>query len=168
MILSGRDLKLYIDTGKLMIDPVTPEQFQQNGIDLVLEKVSFMAGQFWLGCTREVLELPDDLMAFVELRSSWARQGFFLPPTIVDAGFKGNLTLEMLAFMEHPRVAVGKRFAHLIFAKTTGPCEPYRGMYSGQRGITESKLGSESTDKVLKEHGYDPDEIRRLSKGGEE
>src|SRR5260370_33990424 len=115
MILSGRDLKLYIDTGKLMIAPVTPEQFQQNGIDLILEEISFMTHPFWLGCTREVMELPDDLMAFVELRSSWARQGFFLPPTIVDAGFKANLTLEMLAFMTHPKDAGRKRFAHLIF-----------------------------------------------------
>ncbi len=139
MILSGRDLKLYIDTGKLLIDPVTPEQFQQNGIDLILEEISYMSGPFWLGCTREVLELPDDLMAFVGLRSSWARQGFFMPPTIVDAGFKGNLTLEMLAFMEHPKETVGKRFAHLIFAKTTNPCEKYHGTYSGQRGITYSK-----------------------------
>lgn len=140
MILSGRDLKLYIETGKLKIDPVSDEQFQQNGIDLILDEISFMTGPFWLGCTREILELPDDLMAFVEIRSSWARQGFFLPPTIVDAGFKGNLTLEMLSFMTHPRDAIGKRFAHLIFAKTTGLCEKYNGMYSGQRGITESKL----------------------------
>lgn len=139
MILSGRDLKMYIGIGKLKIAPVTDEQFQQNGIDLVLEDIRLMAdNRFYLGCTREVLELPDDLMAFVELRSSWARQGFFLPPTIVDAGFKGNLTLEILAFMKHPRAALGKRFAHLIFAKTTSPCEPYTGKYTGQRGITES------------------------------
>jgi dCTP deaminase len=140
MILSGRDLKWYIETEKLKIDPVGAGQFQQNGIDLILDEVKPMVGIFSLGCTREVLELPDDLMAFVELRSSWARKGFFLPPTIVDAGFKGNLTLEMLSFMVPPQEAIGERFAHLIFAKTTSPCEPYRGMYTDQRGITESKL----------------------------
>lgn len=144
MILSGRDLKLYIETGKLKIEPVTDEQFQQNGIDLILDEIKLKKYPFYLGCTREILELPDDLMAFVEIRSSWARRGFFLPPTIVDAGFKGNLTLEILAFgdilVDHPKVAIGERFAHLIFAKTTNPCEPYTGMYSGQRGITDSKL----------------------------
>lgn len=142
MILSGRDLKLYIETRKLKIEPVKDEQFQQNGVDLILEEVKVMKPPFYLGCTREVIELPDDLMAFVELRSSWARQGFFLPPTIVDAGFKGNLTLEMLCYFLSPDQAVGKRFAHLIFAKTSGPCEPYTGKYTGQRGITLAKWRS--------------------------
>lgn len=139
MILSGRDLRLYIETGKLKVSPLQQDQFQQNGLDLILADVKHMTDQFYLGCTREVLTLPDDLMAFVEIRSSWARRGFLLPPTIVDAGFKGNLTLEILALMEYPEKAVGERFAHLIFAKTTGPCEPYDGKYSGQRGITEAK-----------------------------
>lgn len=142
MILSGRDLKLYIDTGRLKISPIEDGQFQQNGVDLVLEEVKYKSGPFWLGCTKEVFELPDDLMAFVCIRSSWARKGFFLPPTIVDAGFKGNLTIEMLCFASNARDAVGKSFAHLIFAKTTSPCVPYNGLYSGQLGITESYLKS--------------------------
>lgn len=147
MILSGRDLQLYISTGKLKVSPIREDQFQQNGIDLLLESVECQSinyedskhlGNFWLGCTREILELPDDLMAFVEIRSTWARRGFFLPPTIVDAGFKGNLTLEILSMGGwDPRLAISKPFAHLIFAKTTGPCVPYDGVYSGQRGITK-------------------------------
>lgn len=146
MILSGRDLSLYIETGKLKVSPIRQDQFQQNGIDLLLDKVERQDGNdpskdsdhFWLGCTRETLELPDDLMAFVELRSTWARRGFFLPPTIVDAGFKGNLTLEILTMGGwDPRMAISKPFAHLIFAKTTGPCVPYDGVYKGQTGITK-------------------------------
>ena len=100
MILSGRDIKWYIKTGKLKIDPVKPEQFQQNGIDLILREVReapyyFMPLKFYLGSTLEWIEMPDDIMAFVELRSTWARSGLILPPTIVDAGFKGNITLEI-------------------------------------------------------------------------
>ena len=107
---------------------------------MVLADIVHKSGPFYLGCTREVVELPDDLMAFVEIRSTWARRGYFLPPTIVDAGFKGNLTLEILSFMESDLVSpLGQRFAHLIFAKTTGPCEPYEGKYTGQRGITEAR-----------------------------
>jgi dCTP deaminase len=140
MILSGRDIEWYIQSGKLKIDPVTPEQFQQNGIDLILESVNdsparFDCGKFYLGGTRETLTIPDDLMAFVELRSSWARTGLLLPPTIVDAGFHGNLTLEIVAFRDMT-VPYGKRFAHLIFAKLTSPSTPYQGKYQGQSGIT--------------------------------
>jgi len=140
MILSGREIAWYMATGKLKIDPVDECQFQQNGIDLVLESTNsvnstFSKGNFYLGCTREVLELPDDLMAFVELRSTWARTGLMLPPTIVDAGFKGNLTLEIAAFATIV-IPLGQRFAHLIFAKLTSPSRPYDGKYFGQRGIT--------------------------------
>lgn len=139
MILSGRDLRWYIETSKLAITPVSAEQFQQNGVDLVLAQLTHQSGMFYLGCTQETLSLPDDLMAFVEIRSSWARRGYFLPPTIVDAGFQGNLTLEVLKAGTDDNEVVGKRFAHLIFAKTTGPCEPYRGKYQGQMGITEAR-----------------------------
>jgi len=144
MILSGRDLRWYIEQGKLKIDPVTPEQFQQNGVDLILERIEPHNRNFVLGCTRETVELPDDLMAFVELRSTWARKGFLLPPTIVDAGFRGTLTLEIVHFgiADFP---LGQRFAHLIFAKLTSPTEPYRGKYDKQSGITEAIDDKEAT-----------------------
>lgn len=142
MILSGRDIQWYIETGKLMIDPITDVQFQQNGVDLILHEVdghppSFLPLTFYLAGTLEVLTMPDDLMAFVELRSTWARTGLILPPTIVDAGFHGNLTLEIFSARDVP-VPYGLRFAHLIFAKLTGPSLPYAGKYQGQRGVTHA------------------------------
>lgn len=138
MILSGRDLQLYISTGRLSIEPARPEQFQQNGFDSVIERVEWKNTLFGLGHTREVFRLPDDLMAFVGVRSSWARRGFLVPPTIVDAGFQGDLTIE-IARLGDADLTCGERFLHLIFARTTGPCVPYRGKYQGQRGITEAK-----------------------------
>lgn len=143
MILSGRDIEWYIRTGKLLISPVTPEQFQQNGIDLVLDAARHEFGvNFLLGTTREWIEMPDDLMAFVQLRSTWARAGFMLPPTIIDAGFKGNITLEIVRFSDHA-IPTGQRFAHLIFAKLTSPSEPYAGKYQMQRGITPARYDRE-------------------------
>ena len=150
MILSGRDIQWYIDSGKLKIDPVDKSQFQQNGVDLILREVkrydavgpititTFSPGEFYLGVTREVLIMPDDLMAFVQLRSTWARRGILLPPTVVDAGFRGDLTLEIVPHKAMP-VPIGERFAHLIFAKLTSPSEPYKGKYQDQRGVTFAK-----------------------------
>ena len=140
MILSGRDIELYMSVGKLTITNYNPVNLQQNGIDLVLDTVdgrphTFMRGHFYLGATKEVLELPDDLMAFVGLRSTWARRGLLLPPTVVDAGFHGNLTLEIASFT-NIAVPYGERFAHLIFAKMSGPGVPYSGKYQHQGGIT--------------------------------
>jgi dCTP deaminase len=139
MILSGRDLQWYIRRGALKIEPSTPEQFQQNGFDSVIENAELCGDKFYLAGTREVFELPDDLMAFVGLRSTWARLGFSLPMTVVDAGFRGNLTLEIVNFGTQP-VPLGQRFAHLVFARLTGPSEPYRGKYDKQLGVTRAKI----------------------------
>lgn len=142
MILTGRDIQWYIEQGKLKIEPVTPEQFQQNGVDLILEATNwrlnhFEPMKFTLGTTREWIEMPDDLMAFVALRSTWARRGVMIPHTVVDAGFKGNITLEILP-CAYITIPLGERFAHLIFARLSGPTTPYSGKYQGQRGITEA------------------------------
>ncbi len=87
--------------------------------------------------TMEYLKLPSDVMAFVELRSSFARLGLLMPPTIIDAGFEGNITLEIQGSTFPIKLYKGQRFAHIIFAKTLNPVyRPYRGRYQGQRGVT--------------------------------
>lgn len=91
--------------------------------------------------TMEYLKLPNDVMAFVELRSSFARLGLIMPPTIIDAGFEGNITLEIQGSTFPIKLYKGQRFAHIIFAKTLNPVySPYRGRYQGQRGVTLPRL----------------------------
>jgi len=90
--------------------------------------------------TLEYIKLPHDVMAFVELRSTYARLGLSLPPTIVDSGFEGNITLEVIGSSFPVKLYAGERFAHIIFAKTVSPVEnPYKGRYQGQRGVTLPK-----------------------------
>lgn len=148
-ILSGRDLRRYIDSGKLIIQPLSGDQFQQNGIDFILDDVQghipvIRAGMSVLGVTRETIHMPDDVMAFVAIRSTWARQYLsFHGLTIVDAGFVGQIVLELHRglyawdgnLVPDLPTPYGERFAHLIFAKTTSPCEPYNGKYQHQSGI---------------------------------
>jgi dCTP deaminase len=143
MILNSIDIKQYLKFGGLKITPdLLENQYQQNGIDLILEKTEKLVlgyAGFTLGVTREFLELPNDLMAFVQIRSSWARMGFMLPPTVVDAGFKGTLTLEIVKFGESIELPIRERFVHLIFAKLSNPSEPYNGKYQNQVDITHAR-----------------------------
>lgn len=91
--------------------------------------------------TIEYIMLPDDLMAFVNLRSTYARLGLAAPPTIVDAGFQGNITIEVTGGPFPVKLYAGDRFAHLIFAKVLSPVEnPYKGEYQGQRGVRFPKM----------------------------
>lgn len=87
--------------------------------------------------TFEMVGLPDNLMGFVELRSTWARHGLFMPPTIIDAGFAGNVTLEVFNSSRFPILLRPKiRFAHIIFATTLNRVRnAYKGAYLNQRGV---------------------------------
>jgi len=75
------------------------------------------------------------------LRSSIARWGFIAAPTLVDAGFEGQLTIEVMWTRPAPvRLYRGIRFLHVVFFRTEGKVErPYSGAYQGQRGVTLPK-----------------------------
>lgn len=141
MILTGNNVKQYIVNGGLRFTPeLSEEQFQQNGVDLILadaKRKLLGQGEFTLGVTRERVTMPNDLMAFVQLRSSWARKGIMIPPTVIDAGFDGEITLEIASFLTID-LPIGERFAHVIFCKLSTPADPYRGKYQGQTGIREA------------------------------
>lgn len=142
MILSGNDMKQHIKFGGLNFSPeLAPDQFQQNGVDLILhdaERLWLKKGDFTLGRTREIVTMPNYLCAFVQLRSTWARKGFMLPPTMIDAGFRGTITLEIASFRDGNILPVGERFAHIVFARLSSPSEPYRGKYYDQFDITQA------------------------------
>ena len=154
MILSGRDIKWYIESGKLSIFPMSENQFRENGVDLILSSKGLNLfsdsktetlphGISCLLCTQETLGMPDDLMGFVELRSTWARRGLILPPTIIDAGFIGEITLEVFNGGKDIPIPVGQRFAHIVFAKLTNPTIPYNGKYQLQKGPTKAIMDKE-------------------------
>jgi len=170
LILGDRDLRYFIDRGLIKVEPFLSDTVRENGLDLrvgkqiarmrspgrplkpgddvsdffsVKEGDSFLIqpNEHVLLTTMEYLELPNDVMAFVNLRSSFARLGLFIPPTIVDAGFHGELTIEVVGSAFPVELESGTRFLHLVFAKTLTPIEsPYAGKYQGQRGVTLPKF----------------------------
>ena len=90
-----------------------------------------------LATTMERVCLPDDLVGLVNVRSTFARLGLYIPPTVVDAGFCGQVTIEIIGSAYPVRVYPGQRFLHLVLVKTTSPvARPYRGKYQGQEGVT--------------------------------
>ncbi|MGC8568351.1 MAG: dCTP deaminase [Candidatus Micrarchaeia archaeon] len=92
--------------------------------------------------TYETISMPDDVAGFVELRSTWARHGLSMPPTVIDAGFKGTVTLEV--FNNAPygiKLKPGLGFAHIIFIKTSSKvASAYSGIYQNQNGIHLPKV----------------------------
>ncbi len=87
--------------------------------------------------TYESISMPDDVAGFVELRSTWARHGLSMPPTIIDAGFNGTITLEVVNNAPYKiLLRPGQRFAHIILEKLNNKTgKVYNGNYNMQNGI---------------------------------
>ena len=95
----------------------------------------------YLLSTLEYIKVPPELMAFVELRSTFARLGLLMPPTIIDGGFEGCITIELSGSSFPIRLRAGTRFLHVVFSKVSSPIQrPYGGRYQGQRGATLPRL----------------------------
>lgn len=103
------------------------------------EEIAIPPRNFVLLTTEEYVKMPEDVVGLANLRSTLARYGLVIPPTVVDAGFEGNITIEVVN--ESPNTVVlrpGLRFLHLILAKAEGSAK-YLGAYLGQRGVTPPK-----------------------------
>jgi dCTP deaminase len=105
-------------------------------------------GEFVLGATHEWVNIPDDLVARVEGRSSIGRLAVVVHATagFIDPGFQGRITLELSNL---GRVAVklypGMRISQLVFHEMTSAAErpygPDRGSkYFGQEGPVASRI----------------------------
>jgi dCTP deaminase len=107
-------------------------------------------GEFCLGRTLEWVELPDDVVARVEGKSSVGRLGLIVHATagFVDPGWKGTLTLELNNLTRVPiKLYPGLLIAQLSFMALDRPAErPYGSPelgshYQGQVAATESRYG---------------------------
>lgn len=121
-----------------ILDP-SNESHIRDSYEILKGETTFIikASEQVLLSTLEFVEVPDDIAGFVELRSTWARHGLSIPPTIIDAGFKGNITLEVINNAPYDiMLKAGTHFAHIVFNKLNNKTSiPYNGTYSGQRGI---------------------------------
>lgn len=171
MILSDKTILRMLDEKSLVINPVTKEQIQPASVDIRLgntfsvvddtpsniitleSQISYktittdtyliMPGEFVLATTMEYFELPDNLTAFVEGRSSLGRMGLFIQNAgWVDPGFKGEITLELYnANRCAIELKAGRRVGQLVFAEMDEPAlNSYNGKYQGQMGATGSRV----------------------------
>ena len=75
-----------------------------HGRDLALElgnTVILPANSRLLCNTATPVEVPVGEIGLVMLRSTWARIGLIAPPTTVNGGFKGHLTMELFNSNQH-------------------------------------------------------------------
>lgn len=170
MILSDKELKHRIMYEPL-IGPIDNEQIQPAGVDLRIgnsflkpvpklgddynafdKQVDYESfegeyilkpHEFVLATTLELVNLPNNLTAFVEGRSSIGRMGLFVQNAgWIDPGFTGELTLELFNASEAPiKLTPNTRVAQLVFCTMSGNCDnPYNGKYQFQKNAVGSRI----------------------------
>ena len=106
-------------------------------------------GEFALGSTLERIELPDDLVARLEGKSSLGRMGLLIHSTagFVDPGWQGRLTLELSNVARLPiALYPGMKIGQISFLRLSTPAERLYGSpelgskYQGQSGPTASRF----------------------------
>ena len=108
-------------------------------------------GDFVLGTTIERVEIPADLIAHVEGRSSLGRLAIVVHATagLADPGYRGQITLELSNLGAAPvALSPGMRVSQLTFTELSSPAAvPYgsgRGSkYQDQAGPQASRIGGD-------------------------
>lgn len=138
MILPAQSIRL--------IRPVEPfcERTVHNGMSYglgpagydirVAEGEILRPGQFWLASSVEHFRMPNDVLAYVKDKSTWARRGICVQNTVIEPGWRGYLTLEITNHgYDYIRFRSGDPIAQIVFHRLEQATEaPYSGKYQDQ------------------------------------
>jgi dCTP deaminase len=96
-------------------------------------------GKFVLAHTVETLDLPRDCLGLVKDKSSLARLGLHVQNTVLEPGWRGEVTLEIFNNGPRPvRLYAGQGIAQVIFERGN-PCmvsyADRKGKYQNQVGV---------------------------------
>lgn len=96
-----------------------------------------MPGDFLLVAAQERFNIPNDLVAVVHDKSTFARRGLTVQNTIAEPGWEGFLTLELTNHGPEPiELFAGQGIAQVVFHQLDQPTElPYApdGKYQRQQ-----------------------------------
>ena len=141
-MLSDVDIQRSISEGSLVLDPFEAGCLNGGGYDLrVNSDIHISPGQSTLAATLERVELGEDMVGTLHIRSSLARAGIIASLALVDPGFRGQLTIMLYNSASADFIMTrGERFVqlviHILGTKTR---RPYQGRYQDSKGIVERR-----------------------------
>ncbi len=134
----GQKLPIFVDN-----ENTYPEFIQMNNE----RQIMIRPKEFLLAHTEEVVTLPDEFVGYLQGRSSVGRLSLFVENAgLVDAGFQGDLTLELFnAGKNTIALKPGMRICQMTLHRhentpNVGYSEHNGNKYQGQRGPTPSRL----------------------------
>ena len=127
-------------------EKVDPQKNSPNYEYITGEKIIIPPHHFILGSTIETVEIPKNIVARVEGRSSIGRLGLTVHVTagFIDPGFRGNITLEIANLSNNSIVLhKGMRICQIVFEEIQEPEKVYGecgNKYQSQIGVTGSMI----------------------------
>jgi len=141
MILSDVEILSASKAGMIKIVPFNKKSLNPAGYDLrVKNTIMIEPGVQELVATIERIELDLSLVGFLNIRSSFAREGVIGSLALVDPGFRGQLTIALFnASKQRVKIRKGERFVQLTFAKLGRRAKRgYIGRYQNSEDVVES------------------------------
>jgi dCTP deaminase len=141
MALSDNEISGAIKTGQFHVVPGNA-RLNPAGIDLrVSRRLVLKPGQQTLVATVERVELSEQFLGILHIRSSLAREGVVASLALVDPGFRGQLTISLYNAGDRlVSLRKGERFIQLSLLRLGTPTtHAYVGKYQNSRGVVKSR-----------------------------
>lgn len=150
----GYHFRIFKHRRRPYVDPFNPKTMEDMTEEVKISKKEpyvIQPGEFCLASILEWVELPDDIAARIDGRSSLGRLGLVIHSTAghIDPGFRGAITMElsnigMMPILLYPKM----RICQLVFEPLSSPTEkPYHkkpgAKYAGRKTPAETALGKE-------------------------
>lgn len=109
-----------------------PEPDKPWKCEVNIDHESYASGRFALASSIEEFDMPEDLVGVVHDKSTWARRGLSVFNTVIEPGWKGFLTLELVYHgNEYLHLPAGAGIAQVLFSRVERPAA-YSGKYQHQ------------------------------------
>ncbi len=142
MVVSGNHLK-QINARKSIIEPFCDRTDFEGmsygvsyaGYDIRIKQACcLIPGWFQLASTIERFQIPNNMVAVIHDKSTWARRGIFVQNTVAEPGWEGYLTLEITNNSPNKIIIPeGAPIAQMMFHMLSEPLtRVYDGKYQDQ------------------------------------
>ena len=115
--------------------PLDPHAISEDDVvrDNIDQPFLMPAHSFLLAQSVEYIIMPEDWIALVVGKSTWARLGLIVNTTPLEPGWKGQITLELSNTTANPIVLYpGEGIAQVLFFSGEAPDHIYGGKYNFQ------------------------------------
>ena len=137
------EFKIFTNVHSTIVDP---KQFDPKSmVDFKGEVCIIPPNSFVLARSVERMRIPRNVTGLVLCKSTYIRAGVLIPTTVLEAGWEGEITLEIGNVTPLPaKVYAYEGIAQVLFFEGDGACEvsyaDRKGKYQRQKGVVLPKV----------------------------